>query len=337
LSIENVNALATGQGINIDKNLTVIYGNNGSGKSGYIRLLNNTFNSRGDKSLLGNVFNKTASGSPKCKFVFQSTGEPYEREFPTDKGCFEFSQYSTFDTQSVKVHLDKDNQLNFTPSGFEFFDKLMQLYDGLIALFNKDIQGKRPQNSFKLHFQNDNEIKNYIATLGSNSNVEELKKLSIFTDEDTTKIEEITAKIAALKALNVQVQITGLEKFQRDLTLFMEREQLILECLNQENVEYWIGLIETFHKLQALSKAEGIKSLEQYEIDLISSPQWRDFIVAAKNYTVAIEEKRKNNPLYPSEKDHCIFCHQPMSEKENSLINTYWQFLKSESERELNQ
>lgn len=46
--IENVNALISGQEIEINKNLTVIYGNNGTGKSGYIRLLNNAFyNSRG--------------------------------------------------------------------------------------------------------------------------------------------------------------------------------------------------------------------------------------------------------------------------------------------------
>ena len=41
--IENVNALATGQSIPINPNLTIIYGGNGTGKSGYVRLLNNAF------------------------------------------------------------------------------------------------------------------------------------------------------------------------------------------------------------------------------------------------------------------------------------------------------
>ncbi len=54
--IENVNALATGQSIPINPNMTIIYGGNGTGKSGYIRLLNNAFSSRGDKQILSNVF-----------------------------------------------------------------------------------------------------------------------------------------------------------------------------------------------------------------------------------------------------------------------------------------
>ena len=38
-NIENVNALLAGQEIAINENLTLIYGDNGAGKSGYIRLL----------------------------------------------------------------------------------------------------------------------------------------------------------------------------------------------------------------------------------------------------------------------------------------------------------
>src|SRR5690606_33945018 len=47
--IKNVNRLQHGQAIEINENLTVVYGANGAGKSGYVRLLNNAFLSRGDK------------------------------------------------------------------------------------------------------------------------------------------------------------------------------------------------------------------------------------------------------------------------------------------------
>lgn len=98
--IENVNALISGQEIEINKNLTIIYGNNGTGKSGYIRLLSNAFyNSRGDKNILANVFNESVNGQPTCKFVFTTHGGTFDKSYPSDKNCFEFSQYSVFDTQ----------------------------------------------------------------------------------------------------------------------------------------------------------------------------------------------------------------------------------------------
>src|SRR5688572_17239784 len=60
--LQHVNALAGGQSINFSDNLTIIFGANGAGKSGYIRLLNNAFNSRGDKQILENVFYSKIKG-----------------------------------------------------------------------------------------------------------------------------------------------------------------------------------------------------------------------------------------------------------------------------------
>ena len=71
--ISNVNALAEGQLIQINPNLTIIYGGNGAGKSGSVRLLNNAFNSRGDKNILPNVFSEDVGGEPNCKFTLSKT------------------------------------------------------------------------------------------------------------------------------------------------------------------------------------------------------------------------------------------------------------------------
>ncbi|MFA5300624.1 MAG: AAA family ATPase, partial [Lutibacter sp.] len=311
-NIENVNALVPEQSILIDKNLTIVYGNNGTGKSGYIRLLNNAFNSRGDKNILSNVFTNIVHGEPKCNFIFRSSGEPFEKKYPTDKNCFEFSQYAVFDAQSVKVHIDNDNQLNFTPNGFDFFEKILRLFDELKALLNLEITQAKLPNNFLMHFQNENVIKNYIISLGAQSNKVELNKLADFNESDEAQLNEIKIKIAALKALNIQEQISGLEKLQRELSSFIQGQQFVLNILTQEKIDYYLGLIDSFYSLQAISNAEGVKSLEQYSIELIGSQQWRDFILAAKNYATAIEQNR-NGIQYPSDSDQCVFCLQPLN------------------------
>ena len=129
--IENVNALAAGQAIPINPSLTIIYGGNGTGKSGYVRLLNNAFNSRGDKNILPNVFISGARGEPTCKFTFLSNAAPYDLQYPSQKNSTEFSRFSVFDAQSVRVLLEEDNKLNFTPIGFELFEKILELFEAL--------------------------------------------------------------------------------------------------------------------------------------------------------------------------------------------------------------
>lgn len=334
--IENVNALAKEQRIEIGKNLTIVYGNNGSGKSGYIRLLNNAFNSRGDKLLLANVFDEGLKGQPTCNFEFQTPESSYSKQYPNDKSSYEFTRFAVLDTHSVKIHLDSDNQLNFTPRGFEFFEKALQLLENLRDKLQSEIELHKPQNNFIIHFQHDNEVKRHISTLGPESDEVELKRLGTFTETDSFELDEIKRKIEGLKSLNIQLQINSLERLQRDIEQIIVRQQLILNSLSKENVDKCISLIDDIKNLQHLSKAQGIKSLEDYKISLVGSSPWREFIVAARSYSTAIEQERKTHSSYPSKNDICLFCLQPLTAKERTLTETYWQFLKSEAERELN-
>ncbi|HAP95501.1 MAG TPA: hypothetical protein DCP54_07095, partial [Chryseobacterium sp.] len=333
--IENVNALATGQSIPINPNLTIIYGGNGTGKSGYVRLLNNAFGSRGDKQILPNVFSDAAIGEPACKFTFQSTSVPYDLAYPLQKSNIEFSQYSVFDTHSIRVLLEQDNKLDFTPIGFEFFEKILQLYEAVKSKLYAEIKANRPVNEFEKFFVNDNAIKNSIANLGANSNKEELIALGTYTEEDAAKLAELIAKREELKALDIPKKIAELQKLLSQLTEFTNRLQAILDCLKPEDIEHYKLLITSFHKFQELAKQEGVKSLEAYNIEGLGSNEWKEFVRASKNYASAIESNR-DGKIYPSENDNCLFCLQPLTEKENSLINSYWNLLKSEAEGELN-
>jgi hypothetical protein len=333
--IENVNALATGQTIPINPNLTIIYGGNGTGKSGYIRLLNNAFNSRGDKKILSNVFNGAATGIPKCKFTFKSTTVPYDLQYPLQKDSIEFTQFSVFDTHSVKVLLEQDNKLNFTPSGFEFFEKVIELYDVLKAKLSEEIRVNRPVNEFVNYFISDNAIRTQILNLGAKSKEDELKVLGSYTEEDATKLAALIAKREELKALNIPKKIAALQKLQIQVQEFINRQQAILDCLLPKEIEECGALINAFLKFQELAKQEGVKSLEEFNIKQLGSNEWKEFIKASRSYATLIEANRRRN-VYPSVQDNCLFCLRPLTEKENTLINSYWNLLKSEAERELN-
>jgi energy-coupling factor transporter ATP-binding protein EcfA2 len=333
--IENVNALASGQSITINPNLTIIYGANGTGKSGYVRLLNNAFSSRGDKQILPNVFVGGAIGEPTCRFTFQSVEAPYDLIYPKQKNNIEFSQYSVFDTHSIKVLLEQDNKLDFTPIGFEFFEKVLQLYEAVKTKLYAEIKANRPINEFEKFFVNDNIIKNAITNLSANSNVEELKALGTYTKEEDTKLAGLIAKREELKALDIPKRIAELQELLAQLIEFTSNQQKILEYLKTDDIEHYKSLIISCNKFQELANQEGIKSLEDYNIEGIGSNEWKEFIRASKNYASTVEGNR-DEKNYPSEKDNCLFCLQPITEKENSLINSYWNLLKSEAEIEIN-
>jgi len=334
--IENVNALATEQSIVINPNLTIVYGGNGTGKSGYIRLLNNAFSSRGDKQILHNVFNNTISGEPCCRFTFQSDTSKIELEYPNDKDNKVFTQFSVFDSHSVKVLLEQDNKLNFTPTGFEFFEKVLLLYRALTTKLHEEIAANRPNNEFEKHFINENPIQTEVANIGATTDIKKLQELGKYTEADEEKLTKLLEKWKELKSLDIPKKISELQRLQGQLTEFTTRQQAILDLLKPEDIEIYKSLITSYHKLRDLAKQEGITSLKEYEIEALGSNEWRNFIKASKSYATVITENRGNGTEYPDEIDNCLFCLQPLTDKQNTLIKSYWKLLKSEAEAELN-
>jgi energy-coupling factor transporter ATP-binding protein EcfA2 len=330
--IENVNALAKGQSISLSENLTIIYGGNGTGKSGYIRLLNNAFNSRGDKNILPNVFEENPIGIPRSTFTFLSDQGEYDISYPDNKNHSDFTKFTVFDSQSVKVHLEKDNKLNFTPKGFDFFEKLLKLYELLSNKLKVEIESKSKTNEFKRYFVNENPIQSEVLKIESKTSIENFKKIADFTKKESDELAELMAKREKLKNLNIPKRTKELQKLQTQLNEHISRQQNILNFLSESKISKLKALNVSYIKLRTLVRKEGVQSLSQYDIEELGSDEWRDFIKASRNYSSKLNSKRKDNNSYPTEKDNCIYCLQPLSDKENLLINSYWKLLKSETQ-----
>ncbi len=69
---------------------------------------------------------------------------------------------------------------------------------------------------------------------------------------------------------------------------------------------------------------------------MVDSQSWRNFVIAAQNYKIQIENKKGDGNNYPVEGDRCLFCLQPITGNEKLLIDTYWKLLQSQAETELN-
>ncbi|MGE3468146.1 MAG: hypothetical protein AB7J13_14600, partial [Pyrinomonadaceae bacterium] len=281
--INNVNALAEGQTIKIGPRLTLIYGNNGTGKSGYVRLLNNVFSSRGDKEILPNVF-KPTSGHPECKFTFTRTEEPYDLAFPADRSCYEFAQFAVFDTKSVREHLEKENQLSFVPSGFDFFDKLMAAQDAIRDLLTAEIDAKSKMHDLGPMFVNGNDVGRFIGELSAETDLAELKKLCRLSDEEVTHLNELKTRLATLEAADKSTMVEELAAERKHLADFLDKVKAAFGVLGKAEIAGYGTAIEAVKAFDELAKAEGIQSLAKYDIGEIGSPAWRNFIQAGRVY-----------------------------------------------------
>ncbi|MBC1484510.1 AAA family ATPase [Listeria sp. FSL L7-1509] len=323
--VKGVNALSPKSSIPVGRQLTIIYGLNGSGKSGYARLLNNAFISRGDKNILPNIFQKEENVIPSAKFVFKNEkGDSETLVFPEDHKNELFSRVAVFDSKSATNDLTKDVELNFAPIEFNFFDEFNYLITEVKNRLNDDIKEKNKENNYVRQFPNNTLIGMLVKSINSNMEYVELESASK-TTHLKEKLQKKTERKSVLVALNIMNQQKLLEKRKTELNGMKSRIKEINAKFSSEQIDDIKNLIQSRNDLEKISISEGITQLDGEHIYQIGSPEWKEFIESAKQYYGVIQE----------EIDHCIFCGQKIDGV--TVIDKYWIYLKSSAESELSQ
>ena len=134
LGIENpsgINALAAEQKLEFSKdNLTIIYGDNGSGKSGYVRVLKHACRTRDrDRHILRDV--EDSEDTPQSATIkFARGADPDEFPWTPDAAAHgELSSVSIFDSRSANVHVQDTNAVAYIPQPMQILETLATACD----------------------------------------------------------------------------------------------------------------------------------------------------------------------------------------------------------------
>jgi len=121
--------------------MTIAYGDNGTGKSGYARVIKKACRARGSaQDILPNVYNPAdkgpASARITCRVGAVSTPVEWKDGTPTDP---RLANIFVFDSVSAKHHLSTDGPATFIPRGLDVLPKLAQACDQLKGRLTAEI------------------------------------------------------------------------------------------------------------------------------------------------------------------------------------------------------
>ena len=117
--VRNVNALAPDQRLSLHRvGLTIIYGDNGSGKSGYARILKRAcrarISGRGEE-IIPDIYD-AQPGTPSATIEYAISGQnrtcAWQLGQPADTAL---SAVSVFDSRTANIHVDETNDVAYTP------------------------------------------------------------------------------------------------------------------------------------------------------------------------------------------------------------------------------
>jgi len=134
--VANVNAITSPEPLTFgESGLTIIYGDNGAGKSGYVRILKNVCRAREvNKKILSNVFESGEGKVPSAKISFKTAAS--DNVFDWQKDCQappELTCINVFDSGCASLYVNEDNRIVYMPLGLDIFDKLVKVCDTIKA------------------------------------------------------------------------------------------------------------------------------------------------------------------------------------------------------------
>lgn len=120
-----VNALAPEQAVSFGPHLTIIYGQNAAGKSGYSRILRRACRARFSETVLGNVLSGETPLQANATIEFRVGTEADKAEWTPDAPAIgPLAAVSVFDSQCAPVYLESKTNVAFRPFSLDLLDKL---------------------------------------------------------------------------------------------------------------------------------------------------------------------------------------------------------------------
>jgi uncharacterized protein with PIN domain len=329
-SLRAVNALREDAELVFSPSLTVVYGGNGVGKSGFTRILTNVCFSRTQHPILPNIYGEEAGEPPTANIVIED-GSQTETPFVFDGATehAELKRIAVFDTAIARKHLTETNSLGFVPTGFDVFPEMARVYSDIAHRLAVDIDHRRRENTFKQSFVAPaSPVSEFVASLGIATDIEELRNLAIFGEAESARLEEIQRQMQDLQTKSVADAIKQLNLAKRDIgALQMRLTECSAPLIDERRTAYRAELVALAEKAKKVAE-QGAESFKKDFFQGIGSDEWESFITAAHALGQVEHEH------YPNDDDHCLLCHQPLDAASAALIRRLWGFLASDVKRE---
>lgn len=327
--ITGVNALVGGQELTFGADgITIIYGDNGSGKSGYCRVLKHACRSRDEKFLIHRDISEP-SDAPQSAVISYMSGDKHlsARWSPSGADDNNLGLVSIFDSRSANTHVQAENAVAYTPVPMRILEGLGDLCDQLkqrLEAKAQAIEAQTPQVISNHSLSGTTAAGKYLDSITEKSDTIILDMLSTLSEDETRRLETLRADLAE-----------NPEQVIRRLRAQQERvERLIASIAKLDGVcsETSLNELSSFReKWSAAQEASNLASQELFAaspLPDIGSDAWKILWEAARAYSDGHAYKEKSFPELSSETDLCVLCQQPLTTEAVERQKTFEGFIQ---------
>lgn len=330
--LENVNLISNEHALTFSETgVTVIYGGNGSGKSGYARVMKRACRARDQSEPIHPNANDPSAGSkvPTAKFTIKVAGVSEEILWSRDAAPPDsLSTITVFDSKCARSYITAEQDVAYLPYGLDIVENLAyQVFPKLSEMLDDEISSIDVDKLPFEHLRGETEVGKIIQDLSVNSDTNVISLLGTLTEEDKNRLTQLEN---ALKEADPLAKAKEVKLSAMRLKAYAEKLAMPLLWMSTEAVEKLQKLTNERIAAEA-AETNAADALRAGEVLLPGTGDrtWKILFEAARSYAANIAYHNEEFP--PStEGKACPLCQQELGEIGTKRLNRFDEYIKDD-------
>lgn len=326
-SLKHVNRIAEGQRLNfVPKGLTVVFGENGAGKSGYSRVIKSACRARvKDEPVLPDARqHELLHDTPEAVFVINKNGRSVDVDWRADAAApVDLASVAVLDTRCARAYTDQEGELIFAPWGLDVVENLARVVFPRLEQAIRQDQEKLPVSdaAFADLKAGETSVAKFLKALSHTTTDDQVRQVAAFSPEDAERLMTVEAALAEKSPAERAREL-------RELSVRMNSLAETLEALREQVSDARLRELEELdRRRQDTAEAEALAATQLRAGDQLlegtGKGPWRALFTAAQAFVSAHDHRG-------SEGSPCPLCQTPLSAEAASRMQRFTEYVAND-------
>lgn len=320
-NITGVGALSPNAILQFENGLNVVYGENGCGKSSYVRILKSLENYSYAENVLGNVFDENPTPA-KANVTFSVDGA--DHTIAWTKTYKTKCPIQIYDTATARQFVDKENEVVYEPKALSLITQMASIYEKVASFYkSKSLEVQHQQTTLPQDLRS-HPIASEYERIASTQTADAFAKTYQWNDDTELELASI---IESLKESNPAKAATVLETKKEIVRNHGHAILELIKLVDNEACEVYLKKQADQIKTKKAHDDLIIASRKQSLLESFGGKVWRDMWNQANAYIALIESRESVIPV--SESGRCALCQQEINASAKERLHSFQEFLDS--------
>lgn len=330
--VKNVNRLRSNEQLTFGADgVTVVFGFNGSGKSGYARLIKQMVRTRDREEILSDVFGGqqlNREGRLDFSVGGVATVADLSGASPLPLGRVAF-----YDEKCGDAYLTTESEIAYRPPALTLLDDLYDVCEGVRHQLEQLLTENGRVAATLPPLASDSPSAAFAASLTADTSDEDVVSACYLPAGHELEATRLEAEELRLKSTNPQREKARLNSMAASIGTVTRYLKRLEEVLGADAAKALCSFEDTAREKRTAASMASTASFEGEPIDGVGSTAWRSLWEASRRFSEADAYPFKPFPHTGSDAQ-CVLCQQRLSDEAGERLSRFEAFMADDTEQE---